>query len=471
MTSEAGVFWLPSEPDNRVPGHLVLPDKGAPTLELHGPLTPSKKVVSQNPETGELVMDRTEEPMDLLIYGFLEDSPRLVTLVDCMNLGGKDVLFGLVPFEQPKFQARNMVRGAHISGRDETFTAVRLRVSDIDTWASLPSFKREESPDDEVVIRMQRTNIPPVETSKGAKLSLVEQIGSSWGSLVESRIARSVWLQAESFGALTLRQIDRDFVSPIASYLSFALGAYSPLTAVHVKAGDKWLEVRHGGMTPGSPDRVQLGDVLLPLGVAGLDTLSGYLDVYEKAGPAAPVIANLLRHGSNPNIETQVLELTTVAEGIHRRLFPEDVRMSEEEAVRLHGLVAAAITDEDKRHQQIVNGSISHLEEASYSQRLKRLVAEVADAMPGACGKANRWVSTVYEARNSFAHRKEGFLDNELIDEFYSVSQSLRWVLMGVLLLQSGVSAATLAARLRRNQQYDLFLKSMRSSLPSVYGD
>lgn len=82
MTSEAGVFWLPNEPDNRVPGHVVLPDKGPPTLELHGPLMPSKKVVNHNPETGELVMDRIEEPTDLLIYGFLEESPRLVTLVD-----------------------------------------------------------------------------------------------------------------------------------------------------------------------------------------------------------------------------------------------------------------------------------------------------------------------------------------------------------------------------------------------------
>jgi hypothetical protein len=471
MTSEAGVFWLPSEPDTRVPGHLILPDKGPPTLELHGPLASSQKVVSHNPETGELVMDRIEEPAEVLIYGFLEDSPRLVTLVDCMGIGGKDVLFGLVPLEQPRYQARNTIRGAHISGASETFTAVRIRVGDIDTWASLPSFEREKSTEDAAIIRVRRMNLAPVDTSKGAKLSLVEQIGSSWGSLVEGRIARSVWLQIESFGALTLRQIDRDYVSPIASYLSFALGAYSPLTAVQVKAEDKWLDVRHGGMSPDSPDRVQRGDVLLPLDVAGLDIVARYLDVYEKAGPAAPVIANLLRNGSNPNIETQVLELTTVAEGIHRRLFPEDTRMTEDDAQRLQGLVAAAITKEDDRHQIIVKGSISRLEEASYNQRLRRLVAEVKAAMPGVCGRDNRWVNSVYDARNSFAHRTQGFLDENLIDEFYAVSQSLRWVLMGVLLLQSGVPAETLAARVQQNQQYRLFKNHMLSSLPSVYGD
>lgn len=394
-----------------------------------------------------------------------------MTLVDCMTTGRKEVHFTRVPLNQQKLQARIMVRGGHISGRDETFTGVRVRVSDIDTWAGLPGFRREDPDESRVAISLRRVNLPPAETSKGAELSIKEQIGASWGSLIEARIVRSVWIQAEPFGDLTLRQIDRAYVSPIVSYLSFALGADSPLTAIQVKSGEDWLEVRHSGMHADPGQRVQSGDVLLPLRAAGLDVLSGFLDVYEKTGPGAPVIANLLPRGSNPNIETQVLELTTVAEGIHRTLFPEDVRMSEEDADRLRTLVAAAITEEDDRHQQIVNGSLSHLEEASYKQRLKRVVAEVAAAMPGVCGKDNRWVNTVYDARNSFAHRKQGFLEEELIDEFYAVSQSLRWVLMGVLLLQSGLSAETLAAAVQQNQQYQLFLDHMRSSLPSVYGD
>jgi hypothetical protein len=65
------VFWLPDQPDNRVPGHLILPEQGSPTVELHGAFTPVMGSISGDPGT-----------TDLLVYGFLENVPRLVTLVD-----------------------------------------------------------------------------------------------------------------------------------------------------------------------------------------------------------------------------------------------------------------------------------------------------------------------------------------------------------------------------------------------------
>ncbi|MCZ2847459.1 HEPN domain-containing protein [Modestobacter sp. VKM Ac-2978] len=471
MTSETGVFWLSSDPDKTLPGHLTFSDTGTPILEVHGQLTPSMQVISHNEETGATMMGPADEPTDLLVHGLLESTPRRVTLIDCMTTGRNEVHFIGAPLDRHKLQARVMVRGAHLASGEETFNGVRVRAADIDAWASLPRVQRENPEEEGVAVRLARLNLPPVETSKGVKLSLKEQLGASWGSLVEGRITRSVWIQAENLGDLTLRRIDTSFASPIVTYLSFALGSSSPLTALEVQSGEDWLEVRHGGLRPDPGPRVQVGDVLLPLHEAGLEVLSGFLDTYEQVGPAAAVVAGLLPRGSNPNIETQVAELTTVAEGVHRTLFPEDVRMGEEDAERLHALVAAAIAQEDDRLQQIVNGSVSRLEEANYKQRLKRLVSETTEALPGVCGKDNRWVSSVYNARNSFAHRTQGFLEENLIDEFYAVSQSLRWVLMGLLLLRSGVSAETLAARAQQNQQYQLFQDHMRSSLPSVYRD
>lgn len=471
MTSETGVFWLPDDPDTKLPGHLAIAENGTPTLELHGAITPSMKVVDHNEKTGAYTMEPADDPADLVIHGFLESSPRQVTLVDCMTTRRSEVHFTRVPLDQHKLIANVMLRGAHVPGKSATFTGVRIRVGDIDTWAGLGGFSREDPEDGGITVNVRRVNLPSVTTSAGEKLSIKEEIGASWGSLAESRIVRSVWLQADSLGPLTLQEIDRSFASPFASYLSFALGADTPLTAMQVKHDEDWLEVRHSGIE-GEPARpVQRGDVLLPLHSAGLEILGSFLRVYEKTGPAAPVIANLLPRGSNPNIETQVVELTTVAEGVHRALFPEDVRMSQDEAERLQALVAAAVAQEDGRLQQIVNGSVSRIEEASYKQRLKRLAEETATALPGVCGKQNRWVTSVYNARNSFAHRTQGFLEEASIEEFYAVSQSLRWVLLGIMLLKSGVSAETLAARVQQNQQYGLFLQHMRSSLPSVYGE
>lgn len=103
--------------------------------------------------------------------------------------------------------------------------------------------------------------------------------------------------------------------------------------------------------------------------------------------------------------------------------------------------------------------------------RLKQLAGLVDDCAPEITGKTNRWARHVTEARNSYAHRTKGFLNEDDIDVLATVTESIRWLLRSILLLEAGVSKKHLAERLGESSAYLFFRKRAKESLPKVYDD
>lgn len=286
-------------------------------------------------------------------------------------------------------------------------------------------------------------------------------------------VKRAVWIELTGLRDLSYRQIDAQYVTALVGYLSFALGKSVPLTALQVLRGETWVSVTHTGMNPGADGQDSFRDVLLPLYSTGLKALARFLDVYQKVGPAIPITQDALSNERSATIDTLVLELTTVAEGLHRDLHPDQVRMSEEDTGRVRALIAEAFKDEpDPRFKDIVNGSIfNFLSEPNYPSRLKRLIEEARDALPGLFGKEKKWIEAVSDARNTFAHRKNGFIDESLIDQTYAVGQSLKWLFWAVILRGAGVPADVLKERIEQHQPYYFFLRGVRKTVPKIYGD
>jgi hypothetical protein len=89
---------------------------------------------------------------------------------------------------------------------------------------------------------------------------------------------------------------------------------------------------------------------------------------------------------------------------------------------------------------------------------------------PGATGKTAEWVQRVKVARNDFAHKLEdGFLDEDHGEEWAALLLSLRWLLTGTHLLQTGISPTVLGTRIAAHQRYQMFLLQARTWLPEVY--
>jgi hypothetical protein len=471
VSTENGFFWRPETPEEVVPGRLITTDDGVTKAELMGPITPAMKVQSHNPDTGETTMVPADDPTDLVIHGVVAGRPNAVSLIDCWTPSRTTTRTRAGAIEVQTIQAGRLMRGDLISGSDARFTGVRLRVAGIDTWAGLPEARVERREDGRVELHLDPLDVDSVITSSGAALTLsVERVTQRRVGGVTT-VRRAVWVQLTNLGERSYRQIDAEYATPIVGYLSFALGTSAPLASLQVLHGEKWITVTHTGMTAETDESPSGGDVLLPFWVAGLDVLSAFLDVYRQVGPAIPITRDALSNERNAILDTQVLELTTVAEGLHRDLYGPQERMSKEDAARVRGLILEALKDEpDPRYKDIGSGTVlNFLQEPNYKSRLRRLTDDVAEAMPNLCGDQKKWIERVNDARNSYAHRKGGFIDESMIDEMYAISQSLKWLFWGVILLKSGVPAPTLKERIERHRRYHYFLQQARRTVPTIY--
>jgi hypothetical protein len=286
-------------------------------------------------------------------------------------------------------------------------------------------------------------------------------------SVVKS--GEGTWLQVQGVPAASLRGMDRGYSRPLASLVSLAAGVpTSPIDLEVQESPDKpWWPVYSASLVPG--DLSPTHELILQYGDVTPTALSTWLDRVELLGPLPSVVASSLR--GPVQLETQVLVLSTVAEGLHRRLFPDVLRFPTGEAITIAQAAVGAAAAVDPNAEQAVSGFLSHLHEVGYLRRLRDLGDVAESAAPGVIGKASAWRSIVYEARNDFAHRRAdlNWLDEADIDRYLVVALSLRWMLQAVLLLQAGLSPSLLRGRFATHTPYNLFLQQAHQWQPALY--
>ena len=89
--------------------------------------------------------------------------------------------------------------------------------------------------------------------------------------------------------------------------------------------------------------------------------------------------------------------------------------------------------------------------------------------MPGVTGKTSKWSQAVVDARNGFAHWLTGSAGEKEILSHYILHNSLRWLLVGRLLIEAGVPTDVLAQHFTRFGPYKIFLQQARQKFPKIY--
>jgi hypothetical protein len=231
-----------------------------------------------------------------------------------------------------------------------------------------------------------------------------------------------------------------------------------------------WLAVHNAAMKPAAEAIIPLPRILLPLGEVGLAGVATWLDTIVRLGPLPSVVARATDTRDDP-LETQLLELTTAAEGLHRLLLPQSKRMTDTQADEARNMALEAIKELLDDVRDAVKAALNHITDLSYPRRLLDLAQHVGQAVPGVTGNDTaQWKKRVVNTRIGFAHALEkGFLSPDNAEESIAVLQSLRWLLTGLLLLQTGIGPATLGNRFKDHESYQLFLEQARTWLPAVY--
>jgi hypothetical protein len=350
-------------------------------------------------------------------------------------------------------QGSQAIVGAHIPDRNHQFTGIRVHLTKVRAWQP----------------RLGEAGwVSEADLARGGTVAFEEsEISAAGNSLL--------WMAGEGLPPSTLRVLDRSFWQPLVSF--FTLATDTPCVPlgrnVQETPGGPWWDTYSVALHSDDEDVDTSFDqprwLLQPVDLS-VQHVKAWLDKAELLGPLPAVVADLA-HARPITLDTQVLLLTTVAEGLHRRLYRDDVRFDDKIARDVQQAAAAAVSSVHAEAEEAVRGLLGHVEEVGYGKRLLRLAEAVEAAQPGVTGQANRWKNLVFDARNEYAHRlKTAFLDDRDFDRYLTVALSLRWLLTGVLLLQADVHTNVLAARFREHEPYQRFLADARRWQPRIYG-
>ncbi len=491
-----GQFWLPESGDDTLPGRLDLLGRW-PRVEILGEITPSLELVdvSEDGATTWVPSPIGVEP-DLVIHGRLLGGYGQVTLVDAQTRRRQSTLFGSLA--EQVMEGRYALIGGLVGSAGHLFDVARVRLHNLDQWVRLKGLSAQTFRDSHVVhIDYEAPDsISVAVPGLGADL----EFEASWTlpnpTLSGASITTQTWLVWKVPAGQTVEGILTHVVRPLSALLTIIFNEDCPPLElrVHDPAADLWLEVHCPSLSTVAPTGP--GAPLLPLKTFGLAALASWLEYFAGLSPLPQLVAGAVT-SSDRTVQNQLLELAAAAEGLHRRLHPDQRRYPQKQVEegahflkalgddehlglavadlmqnRLHGDGADAASPNVLRPEiaaMLSKALTQYLWEPSYPQRLAALLQEVDGAAPGVAGQQNRWTGAIVNARVGFAHSLESNAAEDDIRAWHVLAQSLRWLLTARMFLHAGVVAETLSEAFESHSAYSNFLWSARKTLPRVY--
>ena len=431
----SGYFWVPEKPDARVWGSFAAEGGHKPEVVLAGSLVHDPRVRSTG-AGGRVFMSSAAATVKafqpITLQGQL-DTGHAVTLVNAYNHGRDGNYFG-----SPHYKADYAVSGdRHVSGVDQLFSAVRFRFGDPYWLGHLRGSKASAAGSD------------------GSALSVETSDDGNW--LVYTAAAPS-----------TLRQLKTRVVSGCLALAELVLDQDFAARDMHVRVNDDdpWLTI-HGPEFSTPPNEFD-ADTLLRREELTVERFAKWIPFNDGLDGLASVVARPIK----ASLRTQVLVVTPLVEGLHRRM-PKTFEQSKfaraspsvlkriKEASRR----AARVTATNRRNldpQQVdvaVMDSVSHFDDVDYVQRATDLVTTVCAAIPEIAESVADLPEHLTKAHHEMAHQLPLKEENEPLEvrnlRWLVVANITPWLLRGLLLLEAGIDPSVLHDRYLA---YDRFL-------------
>jgi hypothetical protein len=423
----SGYFWVPERPDARVWGAFAAEGGHKPEVVLAGGLVNDPRVRSTG-AGGRAFMSSAAATVKafqpITLQGQL-DTGHAVTLVNAYNHGRDGNYFG-----SPHYKADYAVLGdRHVSGVDQLFSAVRFRFGDPYWLGHLRESKASAVDGDGSALR--------VETSDDGN-----------------------WLVYTAGRPATLRRLKTLVVSGCLALAELALDQDFAARDTHVRINDcdPWLSV-HGPGDDAPPNELD-ANTLLRREELTVERFAKWIPFNDKLDGLASVAARPIK----APLQTQVLVVTPLVEGLHRRM-PETFEQSKfasaspgvlnriKEAAR-HAARVTATSRRNLDPQQIdvaVTKAVSLIDDVDFLQRATDVVTKVCAVIPEIAESVADLPECLTKARNEMAHQLPLDEEKEPIEVRYlrwSVVASVTpWILRGLLLLEAGIDPSVLHDR------------------------
>jgi hypothetical protein len=273
-------------------------------------LSPWREVRRTNLPDGRtaVAQDFVEEELTtpVTIHG-LDGRGRLLALISATTVHwGRPDAAGYTH----QFRGIQAVVGGYMRDRDHPFTGFRVRLRNLEAWRP----------------RLQQAQwTAEVSLANGGNIT-IEDLPVS-----EQASHSALWLTGQALPPFTLRGMGTYFARPLISLFTLATGRLcSPLAlqAQEDSPGGPWWDVYSAALQADEEStdlRWDLPHWLLQPADVGLHQVGTWLDKVSLLGPLPAVVADLAQAHAI-SLDTQALLLATVAEGLHRRLYPGDLR-------------------------------------------------------------------------------------------------------------------------------------------------
>lgn len=469
-TDLPGRFWSADSTGREVLGRIV---KESPSLRLvtYGTVQEDEGFKRQVSDSGNVIISRefsNVETNRITIHGVLMSSGKEVSLVDCSPLGLPSTL-PIDPEQEVSYRVGYIILGDLISGLDELYTGVEFQATHLDKWASAGGFHIERKKDG---CALHYKASPPNEEilKSGARLSINQEAKGNSNKNTGGSIVGTSSVRVSSAPPSTWLQLDQMYIAPTVSLIQLSLGERSALTNVRVQSkNNKWLDYWSDSVYTSITNSNYTKEVAT-LKQLGLPNFGKWLNSVDELGSFPAAVASFVT-AKSMQLETELLELTTVLEGLHGCLFPDSNRMSNDEAETVQSVVIEAMNASSipDAHRECVRSMLTHLAQPGYRQCVCE-IAKTVQLGDFPIGNLARWASYVTKIRNGYAHRSDRRLSEEQINQQSSILESLRWLLRAVLLHQAGLPVEYIADKYRAMSAYDLYRRRATAHLPRIFG-
>ena len=374
------------------------------------------------------------------IHGELTDGSR-ITLVHAQG-GSRSLGFLLEPSQaRQQFRARYAVIGEHV-GAEQVYHAIRFQVVGPSWWGDA---------EDEA------------QCPGGGHLCTYYDNGARWFEYTGS-------------APTTFSDLDSGVINAVTTLtqLTTMEDATDANVQVRIEPQGAWRTVDRGQESVNDPSHLLIGTEHLTA-----EKFATWIDFRRiTQGLDAAVLDDL----PGVAIQTHVLTLVSVAEGLHRRLFGEHEKrvegLSNSRLNKMRRLAREAaltkmtepeFTDEDRAEfGKAINEAFSHINEQTFRSRMNDLLIDAQRSIPSLGAGFADWPDAVSTARNLMAHQPSlpnNVDDDQFLNLLIALSYSIAWVLRTNMLNRAGLDALTMQQGYDDSSSYGHHLVNTRMLL------
>lgn len=445
-----GEFWRFDTPDRRESGVVRSRRGQSPLVDIERPivdLTADTVTVSQ---FGGVTIRHggPEEVVSALqpitMCGELAGG-RQVTLLEAR---GRTHPARGAPRQQ--YEAQYLIDGATVTGQ-QPYRSVRFKLSQPFSWSHIEAGAS-------------------VELADGSTIALVEEDSGRWltyrmqDALTLRPLAGQIVAGVQVLAALAFKELDEDDVSVTD-------------TQIQIEDGEPWLKVHSGNLYANHPNTFSS---LLRTSVLTLDMLARWIPVHATLDDLDWAVAE----PPTGAIQTSLLARASVAEGLHRRLFPmtrrfdldkrtlkkirDELRDRGTELFKLHGV------DDREQTDKCISDALGFMNEVSFRDRVDEMAEVVNRVAPQVLEGFDDFPRQLVRARNDLAHfgepQKKAEKYEQKIDRWTVFNLAIPWMLRVLLLEIAGVQPDALREALDDSMAFAFYRANVQSIINELAG-